>query len=328
MAKRGRRINMIEPPIPGVTVESLNALLDRHGLEAINTLDILAGEIANPMLRINDRVVVRLNQHAPDTPVLAWEALIYHRLRQTQVLSAPMLVALDTQRDVVPYDALILDQVEGVRGNNVWAELDAPGREALSEELGRLCGAIHSLPWLAYGEHISIASSQLCSGRWADIVFAKITHAFDQAAGLELLPLPLSDTLITVLNDGDAVFETAPPPALAHTSLRLSNILLKRDNDRWSVGAIIDWQHALVADPVWEFAEMWSAGGDVYPLPDPFLYGYKERHPLPMDFRVRLRLYRLLHNFERFVAAATRDGAHADSVQVYRTSLQRMLART
>lgn len=288
----------VEQHVAGVTTEALAALWERHGLPAITQVAPLGGGGVNPMLRINGDFVVRFNRRDPHLPKLAWEAAIYRRFVQRGAIPGPQVLALDTARDLVPFDTLVLSYIDGVAANTIWSELDHGEREAFSEELGRLCGTIHGLPWGSYGEYVALAGRGTQSVRWADVAYARFRRTLDHITAQALLPPRVLDALITTLNDNDAILNSAGAPALTHTDLQLSNVLARRSDSKWEIAAIIDWEWAIVADPAWEFADLWSSPTDFYPEPEAFVYGYRERHPLPGDFRVRQRLYRLLHHIE------------------------------
>jgi Ser/Thr protein kinase RdoA (MazF antagonist) len=118
----------------------------------------------------------------------------------------------------------------------------------------------------------------------------------------------LLDALVTTINDGDAVFNTASRPTLTHSDLGWWNVLLRQEHGRWRIVAILDWEWALTADAVWEFADLWSNPADPYPLPASFMSGYRERCELPFDMRVRQRLYRLLHHLEMMLVCHAHFG--------------------
>jgi aminoglycoside phosphotransferase (APT) family kinase protein len=309
----------------GVTREGLAALLERRQLGSLETIKTLEGGTVNPLLLINDRLVLRFNRRDPDLPKLRWEALIYQRLQAIPDVPCPEVLALDTARDLVPFDVLILSYVEGMRADTVWSSLDAAAQEQISEELGRICGVVHSLEWPVYGEFVSVADQSLCSLRWTDIVCRKIERAYTRAAALSALPTRLLDGLVTALNDGDAVFGASSPPTLTHADLWLPNVVLRQDGGSWQVAALLDWEWSIVADASWEFANLWSYPDDPYPLPDAFLAGYRSRRALPNDLRVRQRLYRLLYFFEGAVNLAEREGPQSSAAQFYRTAIERLL---
>lgn len=306
---------------PGVTRAALAALLERHNLGAPEQIEPLAGGTVATLLRVNGAFVVRLNTRDPHLPSLAWEALIYRRLARETDVPVPQVLALDTQRDLLPHDALVLSYVEGVNGATVWPSLDAATQEQLSEELGRICGTVHRLPWPRYREAAGSASY----GRWTDVITHKAIAAYEGAARLGVLPPRVLDAWLTTLNEGDALYAEASPPTLVHSDLWLGNVVLRQDGAAWRVAGVIDWEGALLADAAWEFASLWR-DHDPWPLPDAFMDGYRERRPLPADLRMRRRLYRLLDCCERAVSTAQQDGASSAATQFYVAALQRLLA--
>ena len=313
------------PLLPGLTREALVSLMERHGLGPLHTALPFHPDHSEPMLLVNGEVVVRLNQKIPELPTLPWEAVVYRRLRRATDVPAPQVLALDTRRDIVPWDVLCLSYVEGVRGNTVWVGLDVAIREHLSEELGRMCAAAHGLSWTVYGQFVGFGPAAIQSGRWAEIVNQRIVRVYEQAQQVGLLSPATLDALITVLNDGDALFDTPSPPTLTHTDLGLWNVVLRQEGSQWHVAAILDWQRSLVADAAWEFAQLWRDPAELYPLSDSFLHGYKERKPLQDDLRVRQRLYRLLSFSERAIDLAQRFGTSAERTQFFHAGILRLL---
>lgn len=311
--------------VPGVTRAGLAALMERHGLGSLQTVEPLRGGEVNPMLLVNGAVVVRFNRRDPHLPKLAKEALIYRRLRRETEVPCPDVLALDTARDLVPYDTLMLSYIEGVQGSVIWPQLDLAAREQLSEALGRMCAAIHRLRWTVYGELVAGAEWGVRSARWTDVVLAQIERDYERALGHGLIPPRVLDGLVTTLNEGEAIFDTAEQPALTHTDLGLWNIVLREEGGMWRVAAILDWEWAITADPAWEFADLWSDPSDPYPLPDPFLTGYKERRPLPHELRPRRALYRLLHHFEMVNVCAAHFAATPERAQFHLAAIKRLL---
>ncbi len=306
-----------------ITDELWAALLERHNLGPFEQVVALNSDSST--LLINKQYVVRVNQQQPDLPVAAWEAAMYRRLRRTTDVPCPEVLALDLQRDLVPFDLLILSYVPGEIGSKIWPRLDNPTREHLSEELGRFCASAHGLRWPIYGNFLSLGSQFTQSARWPDIINRKIIDLYYQADQSRVLPQLLLDTLITTLNDGDALYETASLPTLAHTQLDLSNVLLRHDEGKWYVAAILDWKAAFVADAAWEFASLWRGASRVYPDSGSFMYGYKERHPLQDDLRVRLHLYRLVQLFETIVTSSAKASGSIERTEALLHVLRRQL---
>lgn len=310
--------------VSGITRAALAALLERHNLGALDEVEVLRGGTVNPTLRINRDLILRLNQRDPELPKLRWEALIYERLRRETDVPCPDVVALDSARDLVPCDALVLRYVEGVSGDAVWSELDTVAQEHVSEELGRLCASAHTLQWSTYGEFPVADTSFTRSARWTDILNAKLIRAYEHAVRLDLLPPRTLDAVITTFNDGDAIYDEASPPTLTHTDLWLGNVILREHRSRWEVAAIIDWEWSLVADAAWEWASLWR-DQDAWPRPDAFIYGYRERRTPPADLRIRVHLYRLLDAFVRAASCAGRYGVTDQITQFHVDQITKLL---
>jgi aminoglycoside phosphotransferase (APT) family kinase protein len=311
--------------VAGVTRDALAALLERHGLGPLRSVTPIDGGAASQMLRVNDDLVLRLNGRDPHLPRLTWERHIYERLRRAGV-PVPGVLALDTQRDLVPFDALLLNYVDGVSGASVWASLDAEAKAHVSEELGRISAASHALNWPSYGRFVGVADDDMRSDRWTDVITHRVIDVYGRVAQRDLLPPRVLDALVTTFNDGDALYAGASTPTLVHTDLWLGNVLLHHDRGHWHVMAVLDWEWAFVADDAWEFATMWR-DNDPWPLAESFMRGYRERRPLPPDWRVRQRLYRLLDTLERVASSAEQGGAESDTTQFFVARLTQLLQR-
>jgi aminoglycoside phosphotransferase (APT) family kinase protein len=314
----------LQPYLPGVTHAQLAALLERHGLGDLQSAEPLGVRSRNPLLRINGGLVLRVNLRAPDLPLISKEALIMRRLSRVEGVPVPEVLALDTARDLLPFDVLILRYIDGVSTDQVWRQLGLEQRQHISMELGRVVGAIQHDHWSLYGDLLP-AHGFLESARWADVVLHRAAALADRAARMPNFPRHLLDGIIAVLNDGDALFDTASPPTLTHTDLAPGNVLLRRDGDSWSIAALIDWDRALVADAVWEFADLWHDPSDPFPWVAWFMEGYRERHEIPHDFRMRQRLYRLLRAFERALDDSVTGDGHESPSPLYLGAISRLL---
>ena len=288
-------------------LQALAALLERRILGPLHSVEPISGGDVNLMILLNGEMVLRLNVRDPHLPKSAKEALIYRRLHQSTLVPCPEVLALDTARDLVPYDALILSRVPGVNAGTVWAALDEDTREALSEEAGRLCAEIHGLRWPAYGDFDAKTGTFGQYWRWTDMLLARLEEVAAQALALKALPQILIDGVVTELNDGEAVFETASRPVLVHGDLHIGNLLVEQapsgDDARWHITAILDWEWSLTADAAWELAGLWSSPAKVARLGDAFLYGHRDRPWVASHLWSCIHLYNLTFHAERAVSA-------------------------
>jgi aminoglycoside phosphotransferase (APT) family kinase protein len=306
--------------MPGISRAGLSALLEHYQLGALESVQPVDASARS--LLVNQRLLVRYEPAQPSS--LGKEALIYRRLQRLADVPSPEVVAFDTQRTFVPFDVLVLRQVDGVLGSTIWAQLNPVEREQVSEELGRICGLVHTLPWAVYGEPGS-ADPRAQSARWIDIVMQKTIHAYQQAVQHRVLSRHLLDAFVTMISDGDAILNAADPPVLTHANLNLWNVLLHQVGTQWHVAALLGWESAIIAEPAWEFSSLWSTPLNSYPQPDAFMHGYKEARLPPHDLRVRQRLYRVLHHLELLSTVHAQSNIPPEQINMHRAAVEQLL---
>ena len=312
----------VNPP----TFAEVAALLERHNLPALASVEPIAED--DPSALILNGEMVLLTHHAePATSTLVKQALIYRRLKRAQGVPCPEVLALDTTREAVHYDALLLSRMAGVNAATVWNSLGDETREALSEETGRIIATIHGLQWPLYGEFESDTGAFGHYARWTDNVLARIERIALEAAAIKALPQRIIDSVVTELNDGDSVLETASPPVLVHGDLHTANLLVKQHDGQWHVAAVLDWESALTADAAWEFAGLWIRHAEREPFHDAFLYGYRERRPAQADLQSRIHLYRMMLHLEGAVISRRAETYNAQRHARHEAILRRMLRR-
>ena len=276
--------------------EAVTALLQRYNLPAVETLAAVPGSGGDAFV-INGELLLRLDGDA-QSPRLAKEALIYRRLRRSTDVPCPEVLAFDRARDLVPADAMILTVPRGIKGSEIWDELSVDAREAVSEEAGRMCGAIHTLHWTGYGDFNVATGTFGQYPRWTDLVLARVEHLTGKVLDGGMLPPALVYAALTQLNDGDSVLTAASLPRLTHGNMDADNLLLEEREGEWRIAAIMGWERALTADAGYEFATMSMRRPERKSLADTFVHGYRERHALQIDLRSRIHLYRVVLHLE------------------------------
>ena len=305
---------------PGLTQAGLAALLEHYQLGALQTVQRI--DTPHQSLLVNGTLLVRYDAARPSP--LRKEVFIYRRLRRLDDVPCPEVLAFDTGREFVPFDVLVLQQIDSVLATTIWSQLDAAQHEQISEELGRICGLIHTLPWTLYGEVGSDARSAQ-SARWIDIIMQKTARAYRHAVQHNVVSQHILDAFVTTMSDGDAILNAAEPPVLTHSDLGLSNVLLHQVGSRWRVAALLGWESAIVAESAWEFASLWSTPLNLYPQPYAFMHGYKELRLPPPDLRTRQRLYRVLHHLEQLSALHAQPNAELERINVHYAAVERLL---
>ncbi len=296
-----------------LTPDQLAPLLERLQLPAATAVTPLGRHT----LLLDDDTVLQVCEQPQR---LQKTAAIYQKLRAAG-LPAPAVLHISTADEPA---LLAMSRLAGSRASAVWPQLSQAEREALAEALGGLVARIHQLSWLGYGD---LHTDGRFGGhsRWMGAIVERILQVMRGLDGTSALPRRLIDGVVTAINDGDSLLETASRPALTHGAIEWRNVLVAPAAAGWEITGLLGWSRALLADAAWEFAQLWFERDHSYPDPDYFTAGYKPiRKPQP-DRWPRSQLYRLLLHLEGALAAHTAG----DSVrrQRHEWALTRALGR-
>ena len=294
--------------------EAVAALLERHNLPSLESIDPVPADATDSFL-INGRLVLRLDRDEHPSAKLAKEALIYRRLRRSTDARCPEVIALDTTRDLIAAEVLIYTQPAGVRASDVWDSLPAAARDAVSEEAGQMCGAIHNLQWAGYGDFNVATGTFGQYPRWTDLMLARAERLATRAMECGALPEPVVFAALTELNDGDSVLTASSPPRLVHSDIHAGNLLIEEHDGHWRITALVGWSRALTADAGYEFATISMSRPDRKLPGDAFVHGYRERHLLQVDLRSRVHLYQVLLHLEGALVNPERRWEHEQALR-------------
>ncbi|TWP47008.1 phosphotransferase [Lentzea tibetensis] len=208
--------------------------------------------------------------------LLSTEAAFYRAA--AGVLPVPEVVHLDTAKEIVPSDWLLMTECPGVN----WfehAEQLAPHRGALRSQLGATVARLHRVTGTAFGYPQGERAPD-----WPTAFTSMMTAVLDDAAfyGVDL---PVSaDRVRGVLTAARETLAEVREPVLVHFDLWPGNVLV--DGDR--ITGIVDGERSFWGDPL---ADMPSLGlfGLIEDDAD-FLAGY--HLDLTSSARIRLDLYR------------------------------------
>jgi Ser/Thr protein kinase RdoA (MazF antagonist) len=203
-------------------------------------------------------------------------------------LPAVIVRHVDLSRDVVPFDFQIGEESPG-RPLAAFNDDEPRMRERL-RDLGRLVARIHLHPLAGFG---LLDARPLAAGggpprgmwdTWPEYVRLNLDAHVDSCVRAGDLTDAGAESFLYAF-ERHAGRLAAPDGVLLHGDLGSHNVLT--DGDR--LLGLIDWEDALVGDPVYDVA-FWAT----FQPPErhaAFLSGYREVRPLPDDFPVRFWLY-------------------------------------
>ena len=243
----------------------------------------LKGGLVNSVFRIDvdrppHRAVVKIRR--PEAGAFSDEAAALEFLRSETNCPVPRVHLHDDRADLIDHAFLLLEHVDGACLANV--ELTADERTDLDRQLADVLADLHGHTSDHYGR---IAAPDL--GRpWGDLVAARLREARRYPALSERLPgSVLADVDVAIANV-PAILADAGTPTLIHADVWEGNTMVRRDDDRWRIAALVD-PDLQYADPEMELAYLEVFDHDRSEL----FETYAARRPLREGYERRRRCY-------------------------------------
>src|SRR5262245_29583924 len=131
------------------TAAQLATIAARHGLGPLRSCAPLVGGVVNPVLLLNECAVLRINVRNADDPKVAKEAWVLDWLAERPAAlgaQVPRVLGADSNRDILPYDYLLLEYLPGRPAADAWTTGPAAVRADLSHRMGAMLARLHALP--------------------------------------------------------------------------------------------------------------------------------------------------------------------------------------
>jgi aminoglycoside phosphotransferase (APT) family kinase protein len=272
----------------------LTELLGRAGVAGPAVFEPLSGGTFNTAYRVvaGDRRLVLKIAPSPaaagltyERGLLVTEAAFYRAA--ADALPVPEVVHVDTDRDLLPTDWLVMTELPGVTWFAVQDRLADTHTAPLRRQLGTAVARLHRVT----GEEFGYGQLGL-SPDWPTAFTAMMDAVLADAIRYGVaLPVP-AEALRSRLAEGCAALAEVTVPSLVHFDLWPGNVLVEPDPPR--VTGVIDGERAFWGDPL---AELPSLGlfGSAEDDPD-LVAGYRAAGgalELTAATRRRLDLYRV-----------------------------------
>lgn len=274
-----------------LTNEELASIVRRHFGAGDFEAKLLDGGMFNTTYRIDiagEGYVLRMgpvNRHLLlpfERKLMTGEVEFYRICRETG-LPVSEVVALDTKRDLVDRDYMIVRFVENVgmfqmpEGGADW--------NAVMENVGQFMARMHKIEGKGFAR-LSDAAEGRFYDRWSDFILSEldaVLHAFEQSdqytkeemtciAGTFRKYIPLLDE-VTV-------------PTLLHVDVWHGNVLVKPDGSN-EIAAVIDGDRSIWGDVDFDLQKEWLHNPE-------FERGYGDIHSITPERETRRKLYRVL----------------------------------
>jgi hygromycin-B 7''-O-kinase len=219
----------------------------------------------------------------------AGERAILDHLAGRLSLDIPRLVA-DGHLDTWRY--LVMTRLPGVPLDQVWDTLDAADRRSLSAQLGAALRDLHAVPLGG------LADVPVLARRWSRLVSRPVdeTIAHHRRQGVEPQWL---DRLRVFLQQAAPSGGGGFTPVLLHGDVHPWHLLASRENTRWRLSGLLDFDAAMLGPSDYEFASpgVLMFGGDAVAIEACLsAYGLPARE-VNAGLRRRLMVYAVLNRY-------------------------------
>lgn len=257
------------------------AILEKHQLGRLRTLKPLE---ANPMnsifeltLERGDLLILKI-QYRPGIGSLKGEHYTIRLLKQLTDLPVSNLCTLDDDKDIIPYPYLLSNKLSGESGYDYFERTDHTNRMQLSEALGHIVGAIHSVE-VGELEHIRNCNLR----QWQGIIQEAFLNNDDFRQEIAVL----SDTFYPQLEDlmlSAAALQIDDEPVLLWGDAFFYNLLVKSSGSKVQITGLYDFQFAAYGNNLFDFYKIerdfrGRRPREIYGHPEyieQFYKGYKE----------------------------------------------------
>jgi aminoglycoside phosphotransferase (APT) family kinase protein len=264
------RTTRIAAPSYQPSEHDLAALVERHGLGHLASWHRLPGGIVNPVLLLElaggpkSAAVLRINVRNPEIPKVTKEAWVLRfvdcHLPATHSWRVPRVLGIDEQRDLIPFDYMLLDVLPGQMAWQVWKDCTPAECDALGHRMGAILAELHALPLPGerYGPWDAARHELGTHSEWRALVTAETDHVVKRVRDLGLEePVRLAIASAWLTQHADAV-PARPPRVLTHTDFHAANVLAVHDESGRRVTGVLDFEWCTAAPPAAEFAPIMS----------------------------------------------------------------------
>lgn len=252
-------------------------LLDGGMFNTTYRVDVAGGAFVLRMGPVNRHLLLPFERS-----LMRGEVEFYRRCREAG-LPVSEVVALDTARDIVDRDYMIVRYVENVGMFEL--ERDSADWQTAMENVGRFVARMHQIEGPGFAR-LSDAAAGRVYRKWSDFILSELDavtkayEAVDQYTAEELAFI--GETFrrhVPLLDEVTA-------PKLLHVDVWDGNVLLMPDGSN-RIAAVIDGDRAIWGDIDFDLEKNWTDNPD-------FDRGYGEPHAVCEARQTRRKLYKLL----------------------------------
>lgn len=218
---------------------------------------------------------------------------IFHMLLKENGIPTSDVLQYSPAGNIIGREYIIMDYIPSIPMND--PSLTGVNLDGVYQEIGDFTRRLHAITNSRFGW---IRPEGTCGGvglggaydTWAAFVKAYAGEAADRAEEHCLFDREDIRIFRSAFQENTEILDEIKTPHMVHTDLWQGNVLLKKEQDSYSVAAIIDLDRTIFGDIQWDLSCPWM-------LNDAFHKGYGNLADITPEAEKRKWLYKLLCGF-------------------------------
>jgi len=232
--------------------EVFQQIFIEHTLGVVNSVHELHGGYANPAFLINDKFVVRFNadENEDRKNCFLRESTLYSAFAKLNI-PAPEAIAIDINKNKVPYYYIINTYIPGDILSSVYASFSEEEQREIAFKIGKLLKHIHSLQPQDIDDIYDVLDWQK---PWKETIVKKFEKTYGEFNEHKNF-LSVEDRKLveqTFSQFKEQISENDIPVGLIHNDFHANHIVVQNKE----IKGVIDFEWASFGDPLWDLQKL------------------------------------------------------------------------
>ena len=260
-------------------------ILNKYTLDDFVYIKKQDGGITGTVFDINDKYILKIQNDNTDEFRSERNAFVCKILEENDI-KAPLLIALDTSKEIIPEKYILASKLEGENLRDIWQGLPKDEQKKIFFEFGKLMARFHQIELEKFGDP---ADKSHQFDNWYDCIITRYRQHFDYVSKNNIISAELLEKMDKFFNKNDELLHVDTKPVLIHNDFQAKNIKYFKNK----FNGIFDFDECLMAHNEMDFLKSCLSFKREKIWLDEILRGYKTIGELSDEFPQRIKLYML-----------------------------------
>ena len=268
-----------------LNIETAQKIFSKYRLGKVNSIENQESGITGTVFGINNKYIIKIQIDATDAFRSERNAFVCGILAENSI-KAPLLVALDTSREIIPVKYIIITKLEGENLKYVWKNLSKDEQKNIFFKYGKVMARFHQISLKKFGDP---ANDNEQFDFWHECILFRYKGYYDYVKRNNIISDEVLNDINSFFVKNDKLLQIKVKPVLVHNDFQTKNI--KYYQSGWN--GIFDFDESIGAHNEMDFIKTCLPFKAEKIWLDEILKGYKTSGSLSEDFSKRIKLYEL-----------------------------------